>query len=248
MMREVLSVKPTKFRPSIPNLVYQYDLYTNYNSKALDLINPEIDADEGGLAPAHQGLRVEHADDKMVLPTHQGGKDVPMYSEAEVQARLDAAMAEDPNSNPPAPEVLSPAVQEMMARREAAGSLKKALEGLTLPVESSIKARCKLAKAETDSKEAAQAAYDAVMAKVEVALSAAQELAVKVDGEGSEWQDVVKNLRVEATSEMRTKKALMSFTESSKKQAQGIFKLQKAMLADIKSVKAQEKEAAMGSA
>ena len=131
-----------------------------------------------------------------------------------------------------------------MARREAAGRLKKALEGLTLPVESSIKARCKLAKAEEATKEAAQAGYDAAMAKVNAALSAATELAVTVDGDASEWQEAVKQLGVEATSEMRTKKALMAFTESSKSKAQGIFKLQKTMLADIKRLKAEEKAAA----
>lgn len=43
MMAELLAVKPQRFRPSIPNLVYQYALYTNYESSGLAELNPEID-------------------------------------------------------------------------------------------------------------------------------------------------------------------------------------------------------------
>ena len=45
MMYELLQVKPNKFRPSIPNLVYQYDIYTNYDSKDLNVYNAEVDWD-----------------------------------------------------------------------------------------------------------------------------------------------------------------------------------------------------------
>ena len=41
-MQELLSVKPTTFRPSIPNLVYQYSFYTNFADEASDEKNPEI--------------------------------------------------------------------------------------------------------------------------------------------------------------------------------------------------------------
>ena len=39
---EELGVKPTNFLPSIPNLVYQYNLYTNYESVVFKNKNPEI--------------------------------------------------------------------------------------------------------------------------------------------------------------------------------------------------------------
>mmetsp|Transcript_38190 Transcript_38190/g.56050 ORF Transcript_38190/g.56050 Transcript_38190/m.56050 type:complete len:136 (-) Transcript_38190:30-437(-) len=42
MMEELLGVSPTSFLPSIPNLVYQYSLYTNYESERLQELNPEI--------------------------------------------------------------------------------------------------------------------------------------------------------------------------------------------------------------
>uniref|UniRef100_A0A7S1G4D1 Uncharacterized protein n=1 Tax=Bicosoecida sp. CB-2014 TaxID=1486930 RepID=A0A7S1G4D1_9STRA len=42
MMEELLGVKPQAFKPSIPNLVYQYNLYANYESEGLSVPNPEI--------------------------------------------------------------------------------------------------------------------------------------------------------------------------------------------------------------
>ena len=45
MLEELLGVKPNKFLPSIPHLVYQYNLYTDYKSERLDQPNKEIPAD-----------------------------------------------------------------------------------------------------------------------------------------------------------------------------------------------------------
>lgn len=42
MMEQILGLKRRAFRPSIPNLVYQYSLYTNYEDPGLDEKNPEI--------------------------------------------------------------------------------------------------------------------------------------------------------------------------------------------------------------
>ena len=42
MLKEVLQVKKRAFRPSIPNLVYQYSFYSNYESEGLNSKNPEI--------------------------------------------------------------------------------------------------------------------------------------------------------------------------------------------------------------
>jgi EEF1A lysine methyltransferase 1 len=45
-MKELLNVTPQVFKPSIPNLVYQYRLYTNYESSTLSQLNPEIPEEE----------------------------------------------------------------------------------------------------------------------------------------------------------------------------------------------------------
>ena len=42
MMGELLNLTRCKFRPSIPNLVYQYSFYSNYEDPALLETNPEI--------------------------------------------------------------------------------------------------------------------------------------------------------------------------------------------------------------
>ena len=42
MMKEILDVTRRNFRPSIPNLVYQYSFYSNYEDPALNEKNPEI--------------------------------------------------------------------------------------------------------------------------------------------------------------------------------------------------------------
>ena len=41
-MKELLDVDPIVFRPSIPNLVYQYSFYTNFKHEAQLEKNPEI--------------------------------------------------------------------------------------------------------------------------------------------------------------------------------------------------------------
>ena len=43
-MNELLGVSPLKFRPSIPNLVYQYSFYANFTDERADQLNPEIPA------------------------------------------------------------------------------------------------------------------------------------------------------------------------------------------------------------
>jgi hypothetical protein len=41
-LKHLLKVQPQAFKPSIPHLVYQYNFYTNYQSKHLSVCNPEI--------------------------------------------------------------------------------------------------------------------------------------------------------------------------------------------------------------
>ena len=42
MLEELLQVRPCVFKPSIPHLVYQYNFFTNYESRMLSQKNPEI--------------------------------------------------------------------------------------------------------------------------------------------------------------------------------------------------------------
>ncbi|KAM3141650.1 hypothetical protein pb186bvf_006255 [Paramecium bursaria] len=42
MLYKLIGVQPVKFMPSIPNLIYQYNFYSNYNHEDLDQSNPEL--------------------------------------------------------------------------------------------------------------------------------------------------------------------------------------------------------------
>ena len=42
MLNKLLGVTKKTFRPSIPNLIYQYSFYSNYESSRLNEVNPEI--------------------------------------------------------------------------------------------------------------------------------------------------------------------------------------------------------------
>ncbi|KAF5838692.1 hypothetical protein DUNSADRAFT_2388 [Dunaliella salina] len=44
-MERLLAVKPVPFKPSIPNLVYQYTLFTNFEPTVLCELNPEVPED-----------------------------------------------------------------------------------------------------------------------------------------------------------------------------------------------------------
>ena len=168
-----------------------------------------------------------------------GGKEVPMYSGEHVEARLQDAMAADPNTAPAV--VLSPEVQALVARREAVAGLRKALEGLVAPVESLIKARCKVSKVEGSELETAQGVYEERVGKIDTVLDGARELARTVDGDGA-WLGVVEAMGKEAKAEMRTKKQLLLFSELARKHGQDLAKVHKAMLVEIKELKAQQAE------
>lgn len=43
MIKSLLGCEPQTFKPSIPHLVYQYALYTNYPSAQLCALNPELE-------------------------------------------------------------------------------------------------------------------------------------------------------------------------------------------------------------
>jgi EEF1A lysine methyltransferase 1 len=42
LLQSLFGVTSAQFKPSIPNLVYQYDLYTNFRPTVLAQVNPEV--------------------------------------------------------------------------------------------------------------------------------------------------------------------------------------------------------------
>ena len=48
LMEDLFGCKPVSFRPSIPHLVYQYSVYTNFASSVLANDNPELEEQSWG--------------------------------------------------------------------------------------------------------------------------------------------------------------------------------------------------------
>lgn len=89
MMQSLLNVSAQQFRPSIPNLVYQYSTYTNYNSQRLDVLNPEIDQIDWQLAAAEDdamssGSKSSCQDDRKIskLSRNEDWKSMPVVEES----------------------------------------------------------------------------------------------------------------------------------------------------------------------
>ncbi|KAJ1624991.1 putative N6-adenine methyltransferase-domain-containing protein [Pavlovales sp. CCMP2436] len=54
MMAELLGVRPNQFLPSIPNLPYQYAMYTSFDAPDLDAVNAEVPVDPAELLRSAQ--------------------------------------------------------------------------------------------------------------------------------------------------------------------------------------------------
>jgi len=48
LLKRLLNASPKVFQPSIPNLIYQYSFYANYDSELLNHVNPEIEVSGSG--------------------------------------------------------------------------------------------------------------------------------------------------------------------------------------------------------
>lgn len=46
LLAELLGASPVAFKPSIPHLVYQYNIFTNFQPKLLGERNPEVPEDD----------------------------------------------------------------------------------------------------------------------------------------------------------------------------------------------------------
>lgn len=145
MMSEILGLAPTLFRPSIPNLVYQYNIYVNYNSVTLDRFNPEIDDEDWRKAPYTK------------QPLDCGRSELPLETSYFAVSEQSDSHLHDPTND-----VLPPAAALLAELREQMGNLKKSLEGVLMPLQTAIRRR-----------EVGGDAATAANAKVEAALQSA---------------------------------------------------------------------------
>eukprot|EP00929_Paragymnodinium_shiwhaense_P050265 TRINITY_DN25318_c0_g1_i3.p1 TRINITY_DN25318_c0_g1~~TRINITY_DN25318_c0_g1_i3.p1 ORF type:complete len:392 (+),score=86.99 TRINITY_DN25318_c0_g1_i3:106-1281(+) len=235
MLRELLGIEPRRFRPSIPNLVYQYHIYTNYDSPALMQHNPEIDPDGDVPMPGEQpttawqstyGGGADRADEIAVGPGRQSATQ--MVEALESSSAVDEAEVD-----------CGPVCNARIALRELLGELKKAISGLGPVLEALVRCRG------SDKENQAQAA----VASRDAALQRLVELASAVDGACDppaepSYATMIATIREGAQKQMEGKKEVMAFTSSTAKYTQRIFKHQTALLGEIKELKKQSRAAA----
>lgn len=153
MMEELLNIAPVLYRPSIPNLVYQYSMYTNYASEALARLNPEVDDEDWRSsaisAPAGRG---EASSCSTEAPIRVAG------------GAAGAALAEDPMSTEGVEASLPPGAALLVEFRELLNALKKATEALRVPLQQAVRRRAAEGDAAKRAAAAAEAALDAAEA------------------------------------------------------------------------------------
>jgi hypothetical protein len=76
MLSNMLDVHICNFRPSIPNLIYQYSFFSNYNSFFTDSFNPEIDYDEYEQQKKQRSAGVTSTN--LISPNHSSRKKTKM--------------------------------------------------------------------------------------------------------------------------------------------------------------------------
>lgn len=114
LLHDILGVWPALFRPSIPNLVYQYSTYVNYRSERLDQLNAEID-DEDWREALKKAEATACELDRPVVPLQN--HELEAFEEASLEA-------------PPSPEVLL-----LTDLRGHLAAVKRGLDGMQAPLQ-----------------------------------------------------------------------------------------------------------------
>jgi hypothetical protein len=247
MMRELLEVEPRRFRPSIPNLVYQYHIYTNYSSGQLDAHNEEVDPDGDVPMPSldkpslawedtYGALKTDRADEIAIKPASsitQAAFDHELStSSKQAEVQVEEEELQD----------FGPACNAVIALRDQLGDLKKGISGLDQLVEIIIQQSARLEKAPEEKRPAIELARSTAVGNRDAALAGLQKLACEIDRASSgtgvaSCAGIVDILISEATKPMLSKKDFFAFSTISKKYSQSIFKRQSALLQQIKELK-----------
>lgn len=131
MMQELLNVRPVLFRPSIPNLVYQYNVYTNYQSERLATLNSEVDdqdwrTDRADVSRPSDAQDVHQLQGERAI-TGRGSFDANLNAEEVVAAFL----AAEASSGADVSETVLPRNATILSElRSYLGSLKRSSDGL----------------------------------------------------------------------------------------------------------------------
>jgi hypothetical protein len=247
MMQAVLGLRPVRFRPSIPTLVYQYSVYTNYHSERLDVLNPEID-DEDWMASAQQqqaGYQVLRESCKPNVSAEE-----PLAA-VNISKKI-AAPAEDLPAEEAVP--LSPEVELLTELRSLLSTMKRCTEAVNAPVQTAIRRRQAGGETATAASAKAEAALDAAgtaAAALSDWISAHSSEAASALGETPEQfaksleQDRFRLAAVNATISKARGDSLQSMAEYNdfalvtKQHSAAVFRLSNLVMDRIKTLKRQ---------
>lgn len=160
IMKKLLGLSPVHFRPSIPTLVYQYNVYTNYNSPILDQLNPEIDDDDWMANRAKESSRANVVPEREppIMVSNNGYFNAPEGSENKI---ADACVKIEQDDLP-----LPPGVECLTEFRGLLNSLKRCAEGINTPLQTAIRRREAGGEASLEAARKAESALDAADAAV----------------------------------------------------------------------------------
>ena len=257
MMQRLLHLHPRKFRPSIPNLVYQYCTFTNFESTRLDTLNFEIDQEDWTLAvAAHQDLnstdgsktshdsdrkipkqRTENEDDWRQLPILGGesncgngnGRNAEMSVRPEVEALLNVRtlLGQIKSSC----DYVGKTIQQLARSRKASVELRDTLENLTNLI--SAVRDC------WNDKKIQSLIVDELEGKT--AVTAAPPL-IELESHNLEVEDFIKFAYQILDSAEATKDQVLESNTRTKKIGVRIFRKQKTLLSLIKKLKKEHRE------
>mmetsp|Transcript_108294 Transcript_108294/g.233313 ORF Transcript_108294/g.233313 Transcript_108294/m.233313 type:complete len:382 (+) Transcript_108294:98-1243(+) len=240
MMHELLGLQPPLYRPSIPNLVYQYCVYTNYESARLARLNPEIDDEDWRPSMA--------------------SKPAPSEERPLVPMKRNPSAAGDASAEAGDAAPLPPAAALLSELRERVNALKKASEAVNAPLQTAL--RRSAAGGEAAGKAAAglgaalDVASSAARGLADWASASAGELGAALgEEEGAFAQSLESDrLRTQAVQSMVAKAraeipptaaSCQEIANASKLSAGVLYRLSSALLDRIKALK---KEATQGGA
>ena len=181
IMAELLGCTPVAFRPSIPNLVYQYNTYTSYHpTKHLEVGNPEIVEDDANVAKTMQRDMLESRDQFISMAVNRPGREdeqaIPVNRVAKNSwDNVPVGLTEYPEGGPeetPVAVAYGPEYDATFALRARVAEVSKAIDRACKPLDKAWKARRTAAKA------AAKGGDEAAEAKAAAELEEARKIHV----------------------------------------------------------------------
>uniref|UniRef100_A0A0G4HWG1 Uncharacterized protein n=1 Tax=Chromera velia CCMP2878 TaxID=1169474 RepID=A0A0G4HWG1_9ALVE len=164
-------------------------------------------------------------------PVGVGGKQLPKGLEGE---RLDWENL--PEAPPAEPEDFGPEVERLMAKRNAVGDFKKAIEAVCKPIDNIL-------KLQAGEQTPTTPALIEKQQKAKLAAVSALEAFLSIFSDDEERKQLIESIAVEAKGEFASREAYGDFLLRMKRHQSAQFNAQKSLLQDIKKAKQEYKAA-----